>query len=574
MKQHLTGRVVLVMLMVAGCSADPLAITPNVCTADSQCGGGMCNVRLGICLPLASKAPALEVWPPAQNNQGWVVHEFPEVKLDANGGTLLPLQSAVSVQGSVYLTGNNLTKELVPARVVAYRDSLIPNRPKVQFETSQTLGKRDGPAQGYVLWVNRGHVYTFFVAPKEPYDALYPPLIKTVRIDNHTSLDFVLEGNDRAVAVTGEVRIGMSKVLLPAGLKVRVRAYRPGDLEQSTISQTTDVTGRFTFKVPAGVLAYTVRVETAREEDPTLPTKPIPAMECRGRVLGMVSTEAPAQDIGTLALPDFTAPDKPFTVTVKGKDGSPVANASVTFTHDLYVPPNQNLGFEGCTASYTQSGMTDAEGKLSIFLLGASNGQNRLYRVTVLSPPTSRFASQLIEKLEVGTPGSLKPIELQARYRVAGQVVCATGKAVASATIEAQAIGSGNESGLPAASATAQSGKDGSFELFVDPGNYNVDVRPTDGTGLPSLLITALPVKGDAEGMTLRLPDPQGLRGQVVAPDGQSAVEVANAQVNVYEAVPDTENPVTYRADLRAHAVSDGTGTFYLLLPSTPAAPR
>jgi len=558
------------VLVLGGCAESPNPDSPGSCRSDSECGGGICNTQVKVCMPAASAAPALEVWPPAGNNQGWVVQEFPNVKLGDDGELLVPLQPGVTVQGSVYVSDGSLKSQrlLVPARIVAYRDSLLPNRPKVQFETSQVVAKRDAP-QGYVLWVNRGHSYTFYVAPKEPHDKMYPPLVKTdVRVDNHTPLDFALEGDDRAVTVSGRIFIYPTQAL-PSGLTVRVRAYRPGGLEQSTVAET-DADGKFTFKVPGGVLPYTIRVETAPGL-PEQPARPIPTMECTGRVLGLVQTDNPSQDLGNLMLPVFAPPEKPFTVAVKSKDGDPVPNATVTFTCPVPVAASQNIGYDSCAATYSQSGITDAEGRSQLLLLAAEGKQNRTYSVTVVTPPESRFASRLIQKLEVGpSPGVLQTIELDRRHRIAGTVVSSTGKLVPGAVIEAQGIGAAatnDVEGLPPGAATANSNQQGAFELFMDPGVYNIDVRPADGSGLPSVCMTAKLINSAFEGLRLTLPEPHVLRGRVVA-TGSQAVEVPNAQVNVYEQVPDLGWPVvTLRADLRARSVTDGTGAFYLLLP-------
>jgi hypothetical protein len=541
----------------------------GTCRSDAECNGGLCNTHLKVCMMAAAAAPALEVWPPAQNNQGWVVQEFPAGKLGKADGELeVRLEPGVTVQGLVYALDTSTPiapKQLpIPARIVAYRDSLLPGRPRVQFETSQAAGKQDSSGQGYVLWLTRGHTYTFYVAPKAPYDGQYPPLVTTMRIDDHTKLDFALEGEDRAVKVVGELLMGGKP--LPADWKVRVRAYRPGGLEQSTVAETS---GKFELRVPAGLQAYTIRVESAPEQ------KPIPTMECTGRLLGLVEPVSKVQNVGTLNLPTFSPPGL-FTVVIKSKqDGSPVSNATVTFTtSSLLAWTSQNLGYDACSAVYSQSGITDADGRVELPLLGANNGVNRTYSVTVVSPPSSRSASQWVQKLEVGSPGVLQAIELDSRYRSAGKVVCASGRPVVGATIEAQGIAGdtrGPADGLPPSTATTSTGQDGSFELFLDPGLYNITVRPAEGSGLPTLGVKQYQA-ADVDGLQLALPGVEALRGRLVVSGPQRSVEVPNAQVNVYELVTEIDRPRVHRADLRARSVTDASGLFYLLLPS-PSSP-
>jgi len=128
-----------------------------------ECGKGeACDLATNRCLPRQSGVvPSLEVRPPSQNNQGWEVQEFPKPLMTPDGRVMLKLQQTVSVKGRVHASHDPTLA--IPAQIVAWRDSLIQGRPKVQVETSAQTGKRDGQSDNYVLWLNRGFSYTFSV---------------------------------------------------------------------------------------------------------------------------------------------------------------------------------------------------------------------------------------------------------------------------------------------------------------------------------------------------------------------------------------------------------------------------
>ena len=135
------------------------------------------------------------------------------------------------------------------------------------------------------------------------------------------------------------------------------------------------------------------------------------------------------------------------------------------------------------------------------------------------------------------------------------------------AAIDAQPITLQSQAGgLTPNEATATSGSDGKFVIYMDPGTYNVDVQPPDSAGLPTACIKTYQVSNDQDGVELTISDPQGLRGHVIVTGMQGQSQLASAQVNVYQQVPDTLS--TQRADLQARSVTDGAGSFLLLLPT------
>ena len=570
----IVGLALIAVAGITGCSAMDMA--GAACSSDGCPAGEVCDPGTQQCLPQAKATPGLEVLPPSGNNQGWVAQEFAKPDVDPDGKIHLKLARAVSVEGGVYAS-NDLTT-VIPAQVVAWRDSLLEGRPKVQIEATTVAGKRDGNKQTYVLWLNPGHAYSFLVTPLPPFDALYPPLaVPAKTISDHLKKDFVLDGDDRAVKVTARVlQYGGAKPLEvetteppkyvdekgnPFDASVRVRAYQSGGLRRSTTAETDPITGEFSFKVPAGVETYNVKVESATGG------VPIPTLECRKVVLGLAQptqSGPPVQTINDIQLPSFNIPQL-YTVTVHGDDGTaegaPIKGAAVTFSTEVKVVA-QNAGFEGCTASYSRSGLTNAEGKVTLLLLPGT-ATVREYAVTVVSPAESPYASQWTT-FEIGPPGFTKDIRLDERYELSGQVVGEdTGEPLAGVSLEAHGVSPGTAAvKVPATSATATTDKDGKYQLFVDPGIYNIDLRPPQNLGLPNIGMTAK-VEGNVLGKQFVIPRPSVLLGQVRDPNGNP---LSTAKVQMYELVPETEKPLTQKAAVRASSVTDADGLFGLLL--------
>jgi len=573
----------LLLALIAGCGTTNV-VSPSAC-AGQVCGPSeVCDPGTGLCLDQALASPALEVLPPSGNNQGWVAQEFPRPGVGQEGKINLKLEAAVSIEGGVYASDD--PTKIIPAQVIAWRESKLEGRPKVQFEAS-TGGKRDGGKETFVLWVNKGATYSLFVTPLPPYDADYPPLVvPSLQVTDHLKKPFMLDGADRAVLIKGQVTdyIGLplnikkplykneKNVLLSAS--VRIRAFESDGLRRSTIGTTDPVTGAFSFKVPAGVATYDIRVESAGvlskvSQDPKDPNEegmPIPTLECKQIVLGLATSQGdaqPEQDIGKIQLPSFRFPEK-FYFNVKGKDGTPVKGAAVTFTTEI-KPLAANGNFASCSAVYTRTVYSDATGKVEILLLPASI-TTLAYAVTVVSPSDSPFASQWIKELEVGPSGGTLPaIELDRRYELSGQVVRKdTGEPVAGVTLQARGVSPGTDTAkVPVTTVSTTTDDEGKYQLFVDPGIHNLDLRPPQDSGLPSLGRTAIKFEGDVSWYVFKIPTPQVLLGMVRDPGGSP---LPLATVQMYELVPEIEKPLTNKATLRTSSVTDGAGEFGLLI--------
>lgn len=566
---------ILILAWLPSCASEPTG-----CATGGECGPGMaCDAPSGQCLPVADRAPALEVTPPTNNNQGWVTQEFPTPPLDPDGRIVIQLAPAVALQGQV--VASEAPGKVVPATIVTWRDSLIEGRDRLQAEARQTLGgKSDAPVDNkFELWLAKGHTYSVLVSPAAPFDEVYPPLyIPTLELKDHLARDFVLDGTDRAVKVEGRIRDYGGAVLSAQGLtdekgnklvsSLRVSAVEESGARRSTVGATLEKDGSFSLRVPPGIAKYTLSVSSRGGG------VPIPSMECEEVVMGLAEPgDPPTQKLKELRLPSFRFP-RLYAVSVRGEDGTPVVGAQVTFSTETPVLPTSQ---SNCSARYSRTGHTGADGKAALLLLPGSAKENQTYEVSVTSPATSPHASRFIKKLDVGPPNGpktvLAPISLSRRYSLTGTVVRADdGSPVEAVVIEATGVAPGQSGKTPvgAANANATTAADGTFELHVDDGTYNIHLKPPPGSGLPAYGQTTK-VEGDVKGARFEIPSPTVLTGQVLDPGGQ---RIKDATVRVFELVPVTAKPVTNKAALRGSAVTRADGSFNLILPARGPATR
>ncbi len=563
----------------------------QACASDQDCShGSLCVTNTATCTSVVTDVPDLEVLPPNDNNQGWVVTEYKAPGLNATGKLKLRLAQAISLEGKVYASDSK--GKVVPARITAWRNSLLPGRPQVQVTTTTNQGNQD-PRRvegSYLLWLTKGQAYTFLVSPIDPYDKDYPPLVvKGLKLNDHLKRNFVLEGKDRTVMVTGKVLDATGKELPDKELvdpnipedpkdkeanklraKVSVRAYQTGGLHQSTPGTTVPKTGAFSFQVPAGGtmptggLTYTLRVESVSGG------LPIPSVTCEKLFLGLYLGKSPEQVLGDLRLPAFRLP-KFYTIKVNGKDGTaagkPVAGAKVKFSMAFSKVPS-SLGYTDCTATYERTGITKSDGTVLLPLIPGTGTKNQQYTVTITSPSKSPFAGKVMKAVQVGpNAGVLAALELAPRFKLTGRVVTASKMAVAGALVEAKGIApqAGAAAASPTASTSTTTDAEGAFSLAVEAGRYNFHVQPPQGKGWPAFTIQSKSISGDLNGVMFQVPAAQVLAGEVEDPSGRV---LNSAKVSVFELVHDTDQ--TKRAELRASDITDKAGTFSLLLPASP----
>jgi protocatechuate 3,4-dioxygenase beta subunit len=559
--------------IAAGCGATE---DLDSCATDSQCAPGWaCEPYSSRCVQLAQSHTGLEVVPPT-NDQGWVRQEF-------LAGTTLQLDAAVSLQGIVRASDD--TKPL-PAEITVWRESLIVGRPNILYQTATPERQQasTGGNTGYVLWLTRGQKYGMYVTPTQ--DTEYPPLLEgNLELSDHIRKDVVLDGTDRAVQVGGRILDASGQPLThlvsnkQVTYSVQVRAYHENGWLRSTPAVTcsdqvpcvcdepndNDCHGSFRFLAPFGVGKYTLRVESVPKNEYSLGGGPaVPTVECGKTLLGLVE-KTETNVFPDLRMPAFFPPEE-YTLEIKGEDDTPVVGAQVTLSTELSMeglePPDMT-----CSARYSRTATTDDKGRVKVMLIRGDT-HNRVYRLTVVSPSQSPYASRYEPSFEVGpNPGTLGAIQLTKRYEIRGFVLDSEQNPVGGSLIEAQGIlATDGGTTVPPTSTTTTTNEDGSYVLFVDPGSYHFHISPPQSAGVPHFSVLNKLIDRAESGIVLKAPEARLLLGQVLLPAkaGSSSSPASGFAVNTYRSVKKT--PTQMSTVLRANALTDADGIYRLLV--------
>lgn len=218
-------------------------------------------------------------------------------------------------------------------------------------------------------------------------------------------------------------------------------------------------------------------------------------------------------------------------------------------------------------ASYTQHLETDAEGRFSVEIFGGT------YRVHVVPPAGLGLAQEVRMGVELGQP-RVVDIELRKTLEPDGAVLTPRGDPFFGATVHAtplpvptdiidQALDRANV----APSATTGQVRNGVVSGFlVDPGLFNVSVRPAEDSGYPWIVIQNFDSTGDLGQVSMSYP--VVYRGRIMS--GGAPLEGALIRAYVYTASGkpvDADEASTLL--LVAETRSGARGDYQLLLPSS-----
>jgi hypothetical protein len=358
-------------------------------------------------------------------------------------------------------------------------------------------------------------------------------------------LDIALPGANDLFHVTG--RIFSSTLQGVARMSVYV--------EQGgrTVSTTgiTDGGGGFDIVMPRAAGMYTLRAA------PEMGSQTVaPSLE---QALALDGSAGPAQPI--LRLPVYATPmGYHFLVharTIAGLQG-PVPGAQMVFTATL--PPDP----DATPATFTASATTDILGGADVILIPGVQ-----YTVSVQTSPSSDYASAVLEHYSLD---SIPDIELGQKTEVTGTLVGADGKAVAGAAIHAvgisQASSQNTTNTSPTGAGTAQTDAMGRFRVLLDPGTYDLEAQPQDGSSYPRWGLQGLVVTTTApDPVTFQLPTASRIEGRVSGPDGKPQ----EADVRIFLVTQFGGNgPLEGRLRGQAHAAPDGSFSLVLANPQLP----
>ena len=408
---------------------------------------------------------------------------------------------------------------------------------------------------------------------------LVPPLRTTVSASGDMTLALAL-GSDDLPVITGDLTDSDGSPL--ADYRVSALGRWTGDDSDSLVSSVAySSDGHYVIVLSAG-LAGPVTI-VAKPIDTTVVA---PTLE----LAGVSDTTSSTQNI---AQPAGIGATHLVTLTIQGTASSGAVGA-VSGARVIATARETSTPAPGLTLSTIVSAeaTTGDDGTAPLSLLDGSELAGG-YDLRVVPPADSTFAVLDEPAFQPADGAHL----LVPRVAVQGSVVDATGAPVANVSVTARpslqfAWSLDDDAQLFLAqipAATAVTGADGDFVVFVDPaidnvaGTYDISFEPPTGSSVPSFTEAGVAIPAGTVGPmviaqgTVTLPEAANLHGLISDPNGTS---VAGGELRVFRistdhslcnmALPNKPVPCAVPALLQAHATSDSDGVVRFTLPRTP----
>ncbi len=574
----------LILASLQGCGDGPAAgnsnpVTPD-CETDADCAIGeeLCSAYK-VCLPRADGrlAVGIELTPPPDSNVGTdqklTQIEIPpwSIEYGADGLVRILYPEAVRLTGALRVIDDGGPLDAMQATVTVTRDSRLPGRPKVvvskivdALRTYVRPSDQDVAANpDFTLMLPANVTHSLRATPAPPFDELFHP----------THLELTLGSDEPLVVMFGEADTTdyLSGVVVDAlGAGVAAVQVRATDADTGLMVSNvglTDDWGEFVLAVPKGQRTYKLTFSPSEDNlfVPETTHGSVTCCEQSGNTL-----EHP-QDVGEFVLPAFPAP-KTFQFAFVGIDTSGasvgVVGLAATFETTVGQPG-------GVTGTYSVTATTDDNGIVTVDLVPGDMAENRSYKVTIITSPTSEFASEVRQELQVGPNGGAgETLSLQRRVPFTGHL-SADSPSLEAITIKARR----NETvldGLGGILLTTVTDADGRFNLLLDPGMYTLEIQPPTSIPLPRWALDVPEfVQLDADETVwnagiISIPSAAVLQVQVDSADGEAHLE--NISVAAYLIDPacasEAGDPCDYAAMLLGEGITDSDGLVRLIVPN------
>jgi hypothetical protein len=554
------GRLLGAALLLAGCSGGPSSTGTGATTcADAPCDGA-CVV--GVCVP-RRPLPAtwdLEIAPLGDDSAALTELEGTDLAAAAPGALVLAL--AAPTAATVMVTFPTTVPAPQSYAVELAVRPLIPGRRDLLFDGLSL--PRAPPSTALTLpGATRGRPATVSLSPLSPDDMTSPPRNAALTVAPNMAVDLTMA--PALATVTGRL-VDAAGMVLPT--QFVARAFLDGAAVSNRGFVDLD-TGAFVLLLPQAAIDKGAIVEIGPElvSVPQLAPSVDPTF---------VSASIANLDLGTIELPPFTPPvaSNPFVVTVIGGAGSaaaPVAGALVraTTTFTQTDPAQASRG----SARFSRDGLTDTDGAVSLALLPGTAMTGRTYEFAVIPPADSPYGTACFTQV-LTSGGFIQPDKvLPVRPVLSGTVRDAMGAPVANVTVAATP-GSDLVAGCSATTTSAGytvTGSDGTFQLPLDAGTYQLDYDPPAGAPVPRLTELAMTIAADAQ-HDVALPPAAVIEGNVVSIAGPSP----GATVRVFEprcgSSEDCFGPARTPPWLRGQGASDASGHFQVVVPADTMA--
>ncbi|MCZ6807862.1 MAG: carboxypeptidase-like regulatory domain-containing protein [Deltaproteobacteria bacterium] len=325
------------------------------------------------------------------------------------------------------------------------------------------------------------------------------------------------------------------------GLQVRAVEKESGRVV-SSIGETSQL-GEYAIRVSEDAAPYAIRVTSS------VGSAPFPSVSIDP---DLAFANDPAKR--RIYVPRVDAVQ--FSGSVHDEEKRPVQGATVRFSSNSIFEGSE-LGLEG---SFSASTTTDDEGSFGVELLPG------LYTVIVTPPEDTEntWAPVSEEAFVVEDVPDLEEIEIVLPSQVAllGTCTTFTGDPASGVTVLARARG---ELGELQRSRETVSSQEGTFQMSIDAGRYDMLVKVVDTTGFPWLVEPELVMSAERGDITrdYTLPPPIVVRGTLQAATGTVA-EGALIRAYVFESGGDGLRPIQV-----AETVSADDGSYRLLISPT-----
>lgn len=561
------------LTLLVGCSFDsasPLQIVDNSCSEDTDCVQGICNQGFCVDIVGASMQVTIEVVSPATEAEpnipaSW---SFDAESVARTTTRDLSLPVTRTVIGVVRWEGDRVPASLRFVRRLA--PSALPLSPvPVVVDTLREPAGGNGPdAYDYTTVLVAGETYDLVASPTsdlvsydsgDPVAALrsLPPLYRTVVVEagaapgepfrfdveyfagidspcaTPTSVLCTLEA--RVVSLQGEEQVP------EVGLQVRAIGTESG-APISSVAET-DADGRFSMRIGPESTGYFLRIGAPTGEGP----------------FASVSID-PEQAFADGLDEPIVVPRLPvvlYSSFVRDQSDAPIPGATVRFT-------SSNLLDEDAAAiavSFSTSVTTGEDGGFEAQVFPGS------YSVSVTPPNDveNPWAVLSVDVEVTENPIFIEPLIVPPKVALLGVVESFQGNTFVGATISARARLS-TESELMHRSQETASGPDGDFELAVDVGLYDVQVKVPTASGFPWLVEPSLVVSENLS-RTYRLPPPIPIEGSLTASNGNP---VSGARLRAYVL---SDDGLVIRPIQVAETQSREDGTYRLLMAPSFGGP-
>jgi hypothetical protein len=546
------------------------------CETDADCAADdeLCSAYK-VCMPRANGLVALgiELNPPpetnVENGRKLTQIEVPpwDLYYGADGLVRISYPEAVLMSGGLRVFDDGRPLEAMQAMVTATRNSRLPGRPKVVvskiIDAYRTYVRpsgqevEDNPDFTMMLPAHVSH--TIWATPQPPYDEIFHPTSTELSMESDGALIFMFGEADTTDYLSGVV-VGALGGGVPA---VKVRAVDDVSGQYVSTVGITDELGEFILAVPRGLRTYKLTFSPS-EENRWVPETTHDQVQCCEHDGNTYDTP---QDLGEFILPAFPDPQT-YYFALEGIEtsGMPALVSEVTVTFETTVGQPG-----GVTGKYIATATSNEAGVVTLDLVPGDTNENRKYKVTIITSPTSEFASEVRSEFEVG-PSGAEIISLERRVPFTGRV-SADSPSLKDITVKARRNDNVEElSGLLLSTVTDAEGR---FNLLLDPGMYTLELQPPTSIPLPRWALDVPefvqldPNETVWNAGIISIPAAAVLQVQVDSASGESPLENVSVAVYLIDSACAVQlgDPCEYSAVLLGEAVTDANGHARLIVP-------